>query len=121
MQYLLRPGIRGNAAAIGTSGDKNKLYHAVFQTPGVPGREQGTISFYVKPVDWNGDDKDFHVFFQAAGPDATLLIYKYINSSNLMFLIGPSKPVNGKYLWNMTGTGVRKWKAGEWHHIAVHL
>ena len=120
LQNLLRPGVAGNAAVIGTSGEKKeKLYHAIYRFPGVPGTEQGTISFCVKPIDWNGADRNFHVFFQAAGPDASLLVYKYINSDNLVFLLGPSKPVDGKYRWSMAGTSIKKWKVGEWHHIAA--
>ena len=119
LQNLLQPGLKGNAAVIGTSADKGKLYHAVYRNSSILNPFEGTISFFVKPVNWNGTSKDFHVFFQAAGPDSTLMIYKYINSGNLMFLLGPSRPVNGKYLWSMAGGNIKKWKAGEWHHIAA--
>ena len=119
LQNLLQPGLKGNAAVIGTSADKGKLYHAVYRNSSILNPFEGTISFFVKPVNWNGTGKDFHVLFQAAGPDSTLLIYKYINSGNLMFLLGPSRPVNGKYLWSMAGGSVKNWKAGEWHHIAA--
>ncbi|MBQ9502407.1 MAG: hypothetical protein IJU70_09650 [Lentisphaeria bacterium] len=120
LQNLLRPGVAGNAALIGTLGErKEKLYHAVYRVPGIPGTTKGTVSFCVKPVDWSGEDRNFHVFFQAVGPNASLIIYKYVNSDNLVFLLGPSKPVGGKYLWSMAGTSIRKWKAGEWHHIAA--
>ena len=119
LQNLLQPGLKGNAAVIGTSADKGKLYHAVYKNDGILNPFEGTVSFWVKPVNWSGQDKDFHVLFQASGPDSTLLIYKYINSNNLMFLLGPSRPVKGKYLWSMAGGSVKKWNAGEWHHIAA--
>ncbi len=119
LQNLLQPGIEGTAAVIGTSPDKGKLYHAVYKNDGILNPFDGTVSFWVKPVNWSGQDKDFHVLFQASGPDSTLLIYKYINSNNLMFLLGPSRPVKGKYLWSMAGGSIKKWNAGEWHHIAA--
>ena len=119
LQNLLQPGVSGNAAVIGTSADKEKLYHAVYRNNGILSPREGTVSFYVKPLNWNGNDRDFHVLFQASGPDATLIIYKYINSNNLMFLLGPSRPVNGKYLWSMAGTGIKNWEAGAWHHVAA--
>ena len=78
LQNLLQPGLKGNAAVIGTSADKGKLYHAVYHNSSILNPIEGTISFFVKPVNWNGGSKDFHVLFQAAGPDSTLLIYKYI-------------------------------------------
>lgn len=120
IQYLFQPGITGKAAVVGTSGArKEKLYHAVYKKADLLRTDHGTVSFFVKPVTWNGDDKDFHVLFQAVGPDSSLIVYKYINSNSLMFLLGPSRPVNGKYLWSTAGGSVKKWKAGEWHHIAA--
>ena len=119
LQNLLQPGVEGTAAVIGTSPDKGKLYHAVYKNDGILNPFEGTVSFWVKPVNWSGLDKDFHVFFQASGADSTLIIYKYINSNNLMFLLGPSRPVNGKYQWSMAGTNIKQWNAGEWHHIAA--
>lgn len=120
LQNLFQPGVSGKAAVIGTSGSKKeKLYHAVYKKNDLLRTDQGTVSFFVKPMNWNGDDKDFHIFFQATGPDSTMIVYKYINSGNLMFLLGPSKPVNGKYLWSSAGGSVKKWRAGQWHHIAA--
>ena len=119
LQNLLQPGIKGSAAVIGTSADKGKLYHAVYKNDNILTPFEGTVSFCVKPVNWDGGSRDFHVLFQASGPDSTLIVYKYINSNNLMFLLGPSRPVKGKYLWGMAGGSVKKWKAGEWHHIAA--
>ena len=120
LQNMLQPGLKGTAAVIGTSSDKEKVYHAIYNNKNnVLNPIAGTIAFCVKPVNWNGQDKDFKVMFQATGSDSTLLIYKYINSSNLMFLLGPSRPINGKYLWSMAGTNIKKWKAGVWHHITA--
>ena len=120
LQNMLQPGIKGTAAVIGTSTDKEKVYHAIYNNQNnILNPIEGTIAFCVKPVNWNGQDKDFKVMFQAAGPDSTLLIYKYINSNNLMFLLGPSRPVNGKYKWSMAGGNIKNWKTGLWHHITA--
>jgi len=120
LQNLFQPGISGKAAVVGTAGEKKeKLYHAVYKKNSLLRTDQGTVSFFVKPLNWGGEDKDFHIFFQASGPDATLIIYKYVNSDNLMFLLGPSKPVDGKYLWGSAGGSIKKWQAGQWHHIAA--
>ena len=120
IQNVFQSGVSGKAAVIGTAGaKKDKLYHAVYHAKDLLRTDQGTVSFFVKPQTWNGDDKDFHVLFQAVGPDSSMIIYKYINSNSMMFLLGPSKPVNGKYLWSTAAGSVKKWKAGTWHHIAA--
>jgi hypothetical protein len=120
LQNLLQPGISGQAAVVGTFGEKKeKVCHAVFDNQEWLDTETGSVMFWVKPVNWNGQDKNFHIFFQAVGADGLFLIYKYINSSTLNFLIGPSKPVNGKNVWSLASAGVGKWNAGEWHHLAA--
>ncbi|MBO4633309.1 MAG: LamG domain-containing protein [Lentisphaeria bacterium] len=119
-QNLLQPGIVSNAAVIGTSGrNKEKHYHAVYSNKGYLDNQIGTVSFWIKPMNWEGNDQDCHIFFQAVGPDSSMLIYKFQKSPILMFLLGPSKPVNGKYVWSSISTNIGKWKAGDWHHLAA--
>ena len=47
LQNLLQPGLKGNAAVIGTSPDKGKLYHAVYKNDGILNPFEGTVSFWV--------------------------------------------------------------------------
>lgn len=79
--------------------------------------ERGTIEFWFNPVNWNGNDDKFHVFFETKGA-SSITIYKYfdISYSSAIFMVSPTPEpkFRPQALGNMTGA-----KPGEWHHIAV--
>ena len=77
---------------------------------------KGAMSFWVKPVDWDGKDTQPHrIFVQLSAPNrATFTIYKVLNNSSLFCHIVSKGAAAGKPMGRIDG-----WKKGEWHHIVV--
>jgi hypothetical protein len=84
-----------------------------FPTAGVLSPREGTVELWVSPLDWKGNERAFHSFFDARGEGA-LYLYKYFSSAGLLMLTAPSTA--GPYL--SASANVEKWQPGEWHHIA---
>jgi hypothetical protein len=66
----------------------------------------------VSPLDWNGSEQKFHVFFDARGQGA-LYLYKYA-PGGLLMLSAPEQ--SGPYY--SVSADINNWKPGEWHFIA---
>ena len=114
MDIYLKKGIAGRALLTGISDDGKKSLCCKFEGKNNIKTEQGTVSLWVQPVDWNGTDKNFHIFFEAQNPGMKnrFLIYKFYNSDKLLFLFGPDKT------WNIAKTSIKDWKSDEWYFIA---
>lgn len=119
-----QPGVSGQAVVIGGDpkveqrvvdglpvSDK-KARNCVYSSKGNLDFEQGTISFWVQPLDWKGTDPDFNVLFHARAGDNLFLIYRYWRDTRLLFLIGSGKSTS-------TYLRVDDWGPGQWHHIAA--
>jgi hypothetical protein len=79
---------------------------------GVLNATSGTVEMWVKPLDWNSDDKKFHVFFETRGK-GVLYLYNYWTNDRLLMLMGPD------YVGPLTSAQVpTTFLPGEWHHIA---
>jgi hypothetical protein len=114
---LLRPGVAGNAALIGCS-ENDLANYSISYPSDILNTKQGAISFWVAPQDWKADDNKFHVFFEAGGENAFLVIYKYFEWSNLFFLYGAKSGAGkGALPWTMAKKDIKKWKMKEWHFI----
>ena len=109
-------GIAGNGMKIGR--DKNgkrlsKAYNGKFLSP-----REGTVSFWVKPIDWDKDSiKGNRLFFDARGKDGQMF---YINSfarqngkNTLMATLRQNNQDHHLIVPNID------WKRNEWHHVAV--
>ncbi|MBR7130560.1 MAG: LamG domain-containing protein [Lentisphaeria bacterium] len=113
---LLVPGLAGNAFASGR--DKSGNTHSVFYKP-VPAMngKECTISFWIKPENWFGNDKNQHVFVSASGPGSQrLLIYRIPYQSRLAVYLGP---LSNSKAATVIFTRVPSWKPGQWHQITV--
>ncbi len=76
----------------------------------------GTVSLWVKPLNWTPDDGNFHSFFESGtldGGTGWLILYKYYQSSWLLFRYADERGQVGM------PTGTLKWQAGIWHHLAA--
>lgn len=113
---MLAPGLSGKALLVGRSSDGKGIQTICYHPRPAQNSAEGTISFWVKPVDWNGTDKEFHHFFGAANEANRLIVYKYHNSPNLIFLYGRLAKDGFQ---TTVSTDIGKWKAGEWHHICA--
>jgi len=84
-----------------------------FPVQGIVSPQAGTVEMWVCPVDWNGDEQKFHVFFDARG-QGELYLYKYFSGGLVMLsgdqLSGPYATVNAP---------IKAWQPGEWHFIAA--
>ena len=83
-----------------------------FPTNGLVDLNRGTVEMWVCPVDWDGTEEKFHVFFDVRGEGA-LYLYKYYQGGLLM-LSCPN--ITGPY--HSASADIKAWKPGEWHHIA---
>ena len=113
---LLVPGMVGNAFASGKDNSGN--IHSIFYKP-IPAMngKESTISFWIKPENWFGNDKEQHVFFTAAGAGTQrLLIYRIQYQSRLAVYLGP---LGDNKAATVIFTKVPSWKPGQWHHISV--
>lgn len=115
----LQPGVVGTAMLIGTGDEKREDYHATWVNKGFITQEQGGVAFWIQPQDWDGKDKNFHIFFRADGPDADLLVYRYTNGQ-LIFLMGPSKKdADGKDRRTSVCCDATTWEKGSWHYVVA--
>src|SRR5450759_2064071 len=86
-----------------------------YQTEGNLIPQSGTVSLWVKPLNWTPDDGNFHSFFESggdAGPTGWYILYKYYQNSWLLLRFADEK----KQVAMPKATP--KWQAGEWHHLA---
>ena len=86
--------------------------YLLFPTAGIVSPVRGTVEMWVCPVDWDGTEEKFHVFFDARGQGA-LYLYKYYQGGLLML---SCSRLEGPYL--SAAADIKSWKPGEWHHIA---
>ena len=105
-------GIRGDALVVGLDAPHGKRGIRYAREKNL-NWDRGTISFWVKPLDWKGSDTGFFaMFFSAVEGRNFFQIYKYITGENLYFLRGEL----GFWLFAQSRPG--EWKCGEWHHVA---
>ena len=74
---MLSDGLSGKALLLGNSRDK-KAVQTVEYVPSSPiSATEGSISFWVRPNDWDGKDhSNFHNFFGAMNGAERMMIYK---------------------------------------------
>ena len=76
---------------------------------------QGTISLWVKPLDWRPQENKYHVFFEAGAPnEGWLLFYIFYSWRQLLF-----RPEDEAGRATYTRAEVSDWKPGQWRHIAA--
>ncbi len=115
-------GLDGKALLTGVSVKEDGKKQGTFKSYKADGKisvDKGTVSMWIKPVDWKPGDGNVHLFFEARGENSRFLIYKYASKSNpLGFIFGPLKEVEGKPQWTMVNALINDWKPGEWHFVA---
>lgn len=100
-----RPGKVGQALLCGEGGAALE-YH----TAGNLRAAGGTVEMWVCPLDWTGQEDEFHVFLEAMDP-GWLVFYRYYQGG-ILTLAG----TDGGHYTAAAGPPIR-WKPGEWHHL----
>jgi hypothetical protein len=75
--------------------------------------DRGSICMWIKPVNWQGRNDRFEVFFHARSSAYVMHLYKYATPNHLFAYIN----VGGETV--VARTAADDWKPGEWHHIAA--
>lgn len=103
-------GVSGQALVIGGKATETQRYYTVSAKNNIL-PEQGTISLWVKPLDWNGDtpSRFFHIFMAVQSEQQSMLIYRYFNTDNLLFWLNTTN----------LHSSVRGWRENEWRHVAA--
>lgn len=112
-----QPGVRGQAVVIGGPGTlpaQNPTARNCYYSPdGNFAAQQGTVSFWLKPLDWDGKTKGFNVFFRTGFGANYFMLYRYWSDDRFLFLRGEQ----GR--WTDAMNRVGGWKMGLWHHVAA--
>ena len=110
-------GIRGRGLLVGDGGADVE-----YATAGNYDLRESTVSFWVKPLDWEGTDEKFHVFFQCSAPADTdskgsRLLYKYLVPGRFLMLAIPDGEIPYVNYQGAAYADIAPWKPGQWHHV----
>ena len=114
------PGVSGQALVVGDG--KAQLSYPV---QGNYPLGEASVSFWVRPLDWRGDDKHFHIFFQASASlpggrgKGARLVYKYLVPGRFLHLVIPDEPIPYVNFQGACYADIAAWKPGEWHHVVA--
>ena len=107
-------GVRGQALVIGGKPPETQVKGVSYSPEKNFNAEKGTMSFWLKPVDWDGTSKGPNIILQTAIGKAYFQIYKYWSDDSFIFLFGEEE--KWVRLYDKMTFG---WKTGEWHHVAA--
>ncbi len=113
-------GVRGQAVRVGDA-------WLEYPAEGNLNARAGTVSLWVKPVNWAGKNDDFHTLFEAGAGDEHLILYKYFKGggenlgNRFCFYVRSKAPVESPHAGTrmLTSDAMAGWQAGEWHHVAA--
>ena len=111
-------GVRGSGLVVGDG--KAQLQYAV---PGNYDLRESTVSYWVKPLNWDGADEKFHVFFQCSGSfeggsgQGSRLLYKYLVPGRFLMLAIPDEPIPYVNYQGAAYADIASWRPDEWHHV----
>ena len=117
LQAFLKEGVVGQAAVVGVDENKNGI-NIIYPNNGHIDSTKGSIAFWFMPIDWEGNDGDFHILFRAWGKDASMLCYK-TPEKKLLFLFGPERLENGAKIWTQAQASTPNLKPGKWYFYAA--
>ncbi len=106
------PGCMNQGLRVGIDKNKTQFYADLAAEKNIDAA-QGTISFWIKPENWDGNSHGFAMFVSGSHKDgSSFYIYKYDAKRMGICTVVNKKPVAKWY-------NPQSWKPGEWHHIAV--
>lgn len=111
-------GVRGQGLVVGDGAAELQ-----YPLPGNYDLRESAVSFWVKPLNWEGSDDKFHIFFQAAASlpggvgNGARLLYKYLVPGRFLILAIPDDPVPYVNYQGACYADITAWRPGEWHHV----
>ena len=105
-EVAYRPGKVGQALLCGEGGAA--VWYSTARALRAPA---GTVEMWVCPLDWTGEEDEFHVFLEALNP-GWLVFYRYYQGG-ILTLMG----TDSQHYRSAAGPQIH-WKPGEWHHLA---
>lgn len=108
-EAAFQPGKVGQALLCGP-----ELTLLKYKTEGNVVPQSGSVSLWVKPLNWSGDDGNFHSFFESGadgGKTGWYILYKYYDFSWLLLRFADEQKRVG------IAKKVVAWQPGEWHHL----
>ena len=114
LQLRMWPGINGKGNALALE----KSERCGYSMKNNFNPKQGTVSFWVAPLNWKPSQPGFQWFFSASQNDFVLHIYKYTWANCLYFYIQSNKfPGNKKTAVAHAFIDDKDWGTGVWHKI----
>ncbi|MGD9495804.1 MAG: LamG domain-containing protein [Armatimonadota bacterium] len=86
-----------------------------YALPGNLNPRQGSVEFWLQPIDWDGMDEQFSHFFVGAFGADRLFIYKFARWRQFTFHVRTDDAEHYESLQ----AGIYQWQAGEWHHAVL--
>ena len=117
LNAYLKEGVVGQAAVVGVDENKNGI-NIIYPNKGHLDPSKGSVVFWFMPIDWDGNDGDFHILFRAWGKDASMICYK-TPEKKLLFLFGPERLENGQKIWTQAQAPASDLKPGTWYFFSA--
>lgn len=117
---LVPEGLQGSALQVGNiAGKKGHNTVSYYLKDGFVSAAEGSFSFWMKAVDWDGYNRKSHVFLRMRNSSNESLVA--VAQNNLgAFQIRLIHGVLKNGVQNLRIDGIKKdWKKGEWHHITA--
>lgn len=125
LEPVFRPGISGQALLIGgTPSAEQEIINGIpvvteqgrnvyYESAGNFDYLQGSLSMWVKPLDWDASTKGFNVLFHTGAGENYFQLYKFFSNERLNFYRGLQNA------WPRVKHEMRDWLPGEWQHIVA--
>ncbi|MBM4050476.1 MAG: hypothetical protein FJ279_35730, partial [Planctomycetes bacterium] len=108
-------GRRGQAAVLGDAA-ADRRWWVTFDTEGNFRLDEGTLSLWIQPRGWKGDDYGMRYFFMMRDETACkFYLYRFASGDSLLALAGNG--IEGQ--WGTVGAKTTTWQDGQWVHLAV--
>lgn len=111
-QLQFTPGVKNNGLRIGKSSDGKNKFAVIYNGLKNINHAQGTISFWIKPEDWNPTSKDFAVFLTGLKKNGCFFIYKYQGNSIRFHIKDDNKTSN-----SMANNSA--FEKGKWYYLTA--
>ena len=111
-QLQFTAGVRDRGLRIGRSEDGKNKFAVFYKGLKNINHKQGTISFWIKPEDWNPTSKDFAIFVTGLKKGGQFFIYKYQGNS-IRFHIKDDDKTSNSIVNN------NAWEKGKWYYLTT--